>query len=179
VRTSIRVGSTKRRILPLARHTARDAYEIALARVAHERRIPTLAICRGAHLMNVALGGSLLQDIPSQWLGGEHPRSTHRAERVHGVELDPDSRLAKIFAECTITASSSHHQGIASVPPALRVIGKSPDGIIEALESSDSAWWMMAVQWHPEHLTETDEDWDRRLFAAFANEVRATSRGSR
>jgi putative glutamine amidotransferase len=158
-------------------HPTRDAYEIALVRAARARRIPTLAICRGAHLVNVALGGSLYQDIPSQRPdGGTHPRSTHRADRVHGVALTPDSRLATIVADTAITANSSHHQGIARLAPSLRVVGTGPDGIVEAVESTDAGWWMVGVQWHPEDLTATEEDWDRRLFSAFADEVRAAVR---
>jgi putative glutamine amidotransferase len=160
-----------------ASHPARDACEIALVRAARERRIPTLAICRGAHLVNVALGGSLLQDIPSQRPGAvAHPRSAHRADRVHGVALELGSRLAAIVADAAITASSSHHQAIARPAPSLRVVGTSPDGIVEAVEPTDPAWWMVGVQWHPEDLTETVEDWDRRLFAAFADAVRAAVR---
>jgi putative glutamine amidotransferase len=146
-------------------HEARDACEIALARTARERRIPTLALCRGAQIVSVALGGTLIQDIPAQ-----HPRGV---DRVHAVEIDADSRLAAILGDRTITANSSHHQSIDRPGAGLRIVGRSPDGIVEAAESGDPAWWMLAVQWHPEDLTETDEDWDRRLFGAFADAVRA------
>jgi putative glutamine amidotransferase len=160
-----------------APHAARDAYEIALARTAHERRIPTLAICRGAQVVNVALGGTLVQDIPSQHPTKiNHDASDKRTERVHSVEMDSDSELASIFADTTIAANSSHHQSVDAPAPGLRVVGRSPDGIVEALEAVDPAWWMMAVQWHPEELTETSEDWDRRLFAAFAEQVRRVGR---
>jgi putative glutamine amidotransferase len=155
-----------------APHAARDAYEIALSRAAHARRIPTLALCRGAHLINVALGGSLIQDIPSQRPEIAHPRSKYRTERVHAVEMDPPSRLASIFGATTLGVNSFHHQAIDRLASPLRIAGTSPDGIIEAFESTDPDWWMMAVQWHPEDLTETDEDWDRRLFAAFAEKLR-------
>jgi putative glutamine amidotransferase len=157
-----------------APHAARDACELALARAAHARRTPTLAICRGAQVMNVALGGSLLQDIPSQRPDGiGHAAGARRTERVHAVALEPDSRLAAIVAGPTIAANSSHHQAIDRVAPPLRVVATSPDGIVEAVEPTDPAWWMVAVQWHPEELTGTAEDWDRRLFAAFADDVRA------
>jgi putative glutamine amidotransferase len=149
-------------------HAARDAYELALARAARARRVPTLAICRGAQIVNVALGGTLMQDISPR-----HPRGV---ERVHAVELDPSSRLASIFAAPRVRANSSHHQAIGRAGPGLRVGGTSPDGVVEAIESADPAWWMMGVQWHPEDLTGTDEDWDRRLFAAFADEARDCAR---
>jgi putative glutamine amidotransferase len=144
-------------------HAARDACEIALVRAAHERRIPTLAICRGPHILNVALGGSLIQDIPSA-----HPRGTGR---VHSVAIDADSRLSSIVGETSLRVSSSHHQAIDRVAPGVRVVGTSPDGIIEAIESGDPSWWMIGVQWHAEDLTATDEDWDRRLFAGFAERL--------
>jgi putative glutamine amidotransferase len=148
-----------------APHAARDRYELALARAAAERRVPTLAICRGAQIVNVALGGTLVQDIPPQ-----HPKGR---TRVHGVAVDADSRLASILGATCMRANSSHHQAIGRMAPGLRVVGTSPDGIVEAIEAVDPAWWMVGVQWHPEELTAADEDWDRRLFAAFAAAVRA------
>lgn len=158
-------------------HPGRDSYELALARVAYEQRVPTLAICRGAQVMNVALGGSLIQDIPSQHPTEiNHDPAERRNERVHAVDVDPDSRLADIFGTTAIASNSSHHQSVDRVARGLRVTARSPDGIVEGLEASDPAWWMVAVQWHPEELTTTVEDWDRKLFAAFANEVRATGR---
>ena len=155
-------------------HAARDEYEIALTRAAVERRVPTLAICRGAQLMNVALGGTLLQDIPSLRLGAaNHDLSPRRTERVHGLAIEPGSALAAIVGDTSISVNSSHHQAVDHVAPSLRVSATSPDGIIEALEPKTDDWWMIAVQWHPEELTETLEPWDRRLFSAFAEAVRA------
>lgn len=155
-------------------HHGRDAYEIALALAAAERRVPTLAICRGAQVMNVALGGTLVQDIASQQPRAlQHDLSDRRNDRVHAVQIDPDSRLAGILGGTQIFTNSSHHQSIDRVAEGLRVVARSPDGIVEAAESVDSAWWMVAVQWHPEELTATAEDWDRRLFSAFAEEARA------
>jgi putative glutamine amidotransferase len=148
-------------------HVARDQYEIALSRAAHDKRIPTLALCRGAQIVNVALGGSLLQDIPSQRPSVRHPASSRPSERVHVVELEPDSRLCALVGEARITANSLHHQAIDRVGAGIRVVGWSPDGIVEGIESTDRDWWMVGVQWHPEELTKTREDWDRRLFAGF------------
>ena len=148
-------------------HVARDEYEIALSRFARERRIPTLALCRGAQIVNVALGGSLMQDIPSQRPGKHHPTSSRATERVHVVELEADSRLCAVVGDARITANSFHHQAIDRVGAGLRVVGWSPDGIVEGIESADPGWWMVGVQWHPEELTKTKEDWDRRLFSAF------------
>lgn len=158
-------------------HGRRDNYELALAREAHERRIPTLAICRGQQVVNIALGGTLVQDIPSQRPSRvAHNPPGHRAERVHAVEIEPDSRLARIVGATSIATNSSHHQSVDRVGDGLRVTARAEDGIIEALEPTDPAWWMVAVQWHPEELTATSEDWDRRLFAAFGDAVRAAGR---
>lgn len=160
-----------------APHQARDAYELSLARSAFERRVPTLAICRGAQVMNVALGGTLVQDIASQHPSGiDHDQSGRRNDRVHEVEIDRHSRLAGIVGSARIFTNSSHHQSIDRVGDGLRVVARSSDGIVEGAESTDPAWWMVAVQWHPEELTTTAEDWDRRLFSAFADEARAAGR---
>ena len=160
-----------------APHHRRDAYELALAHAALELRVPTLAICRGAQVVNVALGGSLVQDIPSQRPGPvAHDPAGRRTERVHRIEIDPDSRLARDVGATSIATNSSHHQSVDRVAAGLRVTARSEDGIIEALESTDPEWWMVAVQWHPEELTGTAESWDRRLFTAFGDAVRANGR---
>jgi putative glutamine amidotransferase len=154
-------------------HAARDAYEIALARAARDRRIPTLAICRGLQVMNVALGGSLIQDIPSQRPSKiVHDPAGRREERVHGVSIETDSRLARIVGATLISTNSSHHQSLDAIASDLRVVAHTEDRIVEGAESTDTAWWMVGVQWHPEELIATTEDWDRRLFAAFAAAVR-------
>jgi putative glutamine amidotransferase len=158
-------------------HARRDGYELALAREAHERRIPTLAICRGAQVVNVALGGTLIQDIPSQRPSDiGHDQSDRRTERVHAVEVEHGSHLARILGDTTIATNSSHHQSIDRLGRGLRITATAPDGIVEAFEPTDPAWWMIAVQWHPEELTATPEHWDRRLFAAFGDAVRESGR---
>ena len=158
-------------------HDRRDAYELALAREAHERRIPTLAICRGLQVMNVALGGTLIQDIPSQYSRDiAHDPAGRRADRVHRVTIESESRLARVVGSTSIYTNSSHHQSVHRLGPGLRVTAASEDGVVEAIEPTDGAWWMVGVQWHPEELTATAEDWDRRLFRAFGDAVRASGR---
>jgi putative glutamine amidotransferase len=159
-------------------HTERDAWELALVLAARERRTPTLAICRGVQLLNVALGGTLVQDIP-----GERPSpighqcSEHRAVRVHPIELEPDSRLARALGPATEAddgsrdVNSSHHQSIDCPARSLRIVARAPDGIVEGVET-EGDWWVLGVQWHPEELVDTPEPWDRGLFAAFAMELR-------
>ena len=160
-----------------APHAARDAYEFALARAAHEMRIPTLAICRGAQVLNVALGGSLVQDIPSRSPATSSIRQpTSEPSACTPSNIEPGSRLARIVGAQHIRTNSSHHQSVQRTAAALRVTARSEDGIVEALEPRDPAWWVVAVQWHPEELTATDEDWDRRLFAAFGAAVREAGR---
>lgn len=160
-----------------APHRARDSYELALARAAFESRVPTLAICRGAQVVNVALGGTLVQDIPSQrHTTSDHDPSGKRADRVHDVLVEPRSLLGTIVGRKSIRTNSSHHQAADRVPSQLRVTARSRDGIVEALEPSDPGWWMVAVQWHPEELTATPEAWDRQIFSAFAEAVRAAGR---
>ena len=158
-------------------HAARDAYELALARTAASLRIPTLAICRGAQIMNVALGGSLIQDLPSQQPSAiDHNPAGKRAERVHRVDIDASSMLARAVCSTLIFTNSSHHQSVHRIGDNLRVTATTEDGVVEGIESTDPAWWMVGVQWHPEELTATAEDWDRRLFSAFAEAVRASGR---
>ncbi len=155
-------------------HAARDEYEIALSRAARDRRVPTLAICRGAQIVNVALGGTLIQDIPSlRPSAANHDLSARRTERVHEIAIERDSSLAGVVGDTSITVNSSHHQSIDAVAKGLRGSATSPDGVIEAVEPTSKDWWMIAVQWHPEELTATSEPWDRRLFSSFAEAVRA------
>jgi putative glutamine amidotransferase len=153
-------------------HARRDAFELALARGARDRRIPTLAICRGLQLMNVALGGTLVQDIGSECPDAiPHDRSDSRTDRVHDISVEPSTHLAAAVDGERMTVNSSHHQALARVADGLRVNARSPDRIIEGAEWAGDEWWMLGVQWHPEELVHTAEPWDRRLFEAFAAEV--------
>jgi putative glutamine amidotransferase len=153
-------------------HAGRDVWELALAEAARERGLPVLAICRGMQLLNVALGGTLIQDIPAERPSAlRHAHSAARRRRVHGIECEPGSRLEGALGARTLTVNSSHHQSIDRVAPSLRVSARAPDGIIEGVETSDGAWWVVGAQWHPEELIDTPEPWDRALFSAFAAEV--------
>ena len=154
-------------------HAGRDESEIALILEAQKRRMPTLAICRGIQVVNVALGGTLVQDIPSQLENAiAHDPEHLREARVHEVHVDKRSRLASALGTDCLMTNSFHHQALAKVPAALCVTARSSaDGVIEGAESADPSWWMLAVQWHPEELTGTAEPWDRNLFAAFAKAV--------
>ena len=157
----------------------RDRIELALAKEAAARRMPTLAICRGIQVLNVALGGTLVQDIPSELETKiEHDAKSERSSRVHPVKVDAGSRLAGIVGSRQITTNSFHHQSVDRVAPGLCTVATSPDGVVEAVECVDRAWWAVGVQWHPEELTGTQEDWDRNLFAEFARAVRSFEQSS-
>jgi len=153
-------------------HRLRDKFELALVGRAHERRVPTLAICRGIQVMNVALGGTLVQDIASECPTTiNHDQSKERKTRVHDVSVDGRSKLGAAIGDERIAVNSSHHQAVARAAEGLRVTARSPDGIIEGAEWEGDDWWMVAVQWHPEELVNDASDWDRRLFSAFARRV--------
>jgi putative glutamine amidotransferase len=155
-------------------HHDRDATEIALVEAARARRMPTLAICRGIQLLNVALGGSLIQDIPSERPSGiAHDVPGTRAERSHAVRVDAQSHLASILGTTHLVVNSFHHQAVDRLAEGLRATAWADDGVIEGAEWAGSEWWAVAVQWHPEELTEDDRPWDRSLFAAFVR--RATT----
>ena len=153
-------------------HRPRDKCELAVARLAHDRRVPTLAICRGIQVVNVAFGGTLIQDIASECATTiKHDQSKEREMRVHEVRIAPSSALASAVGATDITVNSSHHQAIARTADGLRVTATAPDGIIEGAEWTADDWWMLAVQWHPEELIGDAADWDRGLFRAFAARV--------
>jgi putative glutamine amidotransferase len=155
-----------------APHRPRDRCELALVRLAHEKRLPTLAICRGIQVVNVALGGTLIQDIASECPTTiNHDQSKEREMRVHEVSIDRQSKLAAAVGDTRISVNSSHHQALARVADGLRVTARSPDGIIEGAEWERDDWWMLAVQWHPEELTDDGKPWDRGVFRAFADRL--------
>lgn len=153
-------------------NAARDETEIALIREASETRKPLLAICRGPQVVNVALGGTLIQDIPSEIPAAlPHNSNDARSTRVHDVTIDEGSRIADAIGETAISVNSFHHQSVKDVAPSLKVTARAPDGIIEGLEPKAEDWWMMAVQWHPEEMNDSPEPWDRGLFRAFADRL--------
>lgn len=145
----------------------RDRVELALARWAIRDDLPMLGICRGHQLLNVALGGSLYQDLCAQGAtqvdhSGRDGRP--RDKLVHRVRLNPDSRLAQLVDETVLEVNSLHHQGVKEAAPGLQVTGWSDDHVIEALESPGHRF-LISVQWHPEEITGLD--WVQRLFRGF------------
>ncbi|MDA7921814.1 gamma-glutamyl-gamma-aminobutyrate hydrolase family protein [Verrucomicrobiales bacterium] len=120
---------------------------------------PLLGICLGSQWINVAHGGSLVQDIPSEF-GVNHRDITHL------VDLEADSRLSEIFGETSFEVNSLHHQAVRDVGEGLRVVARSPDGVIEATETTEKDRFLIGVQWHPEKLIEEDEK-HAKIFRAF------------
>lgn len=151
---------------------ARDEWEIALIHRARERGIPVLGVCRGIQALNVALGGTLIQDIAGECPGAlTHQQAEGRSTRTHRVACTPGSRIAGLVGDAP-TVNSMHHQAIAVPAPGLRVTATAPDGVIEAVEWAGSDWWAVGVQWHPEEL-------DGRDAALFAAVVEAAAAGRR
>ena len=137
----------------------RDFRELLLINEIFRQGKPLLAICRGHQILNVALGGTLIADIPSQVpraLG--HRRMDKRSEIVHEVRLTPGSILAKITGKQTLGVNSTHHQAVGRVAGPLRVVARSTDGVIEGLELKPAAAqtmpWLLSVQFHPERLAD-------------------------
>lgn len=155
-------------------NAARDATEAALVEAAKGRGMPVLAICRGIQILNVALGGTLVQDISSQCETDiAHDEDGPRDSRSHEIIVEPGSLIANAIGTERCTVNSFHHQSVKDVADGMRVSARSPDGIVEGIESTDEDWWVLAVQWHPEEMTNSPEPWDRGLFKAFARKLEA------
>ena len=142
----------------------RDAYELALARAAVERGVPTLGICRGMEVLNVVYGGRLEQHLPDV-LGHEEHRHTPGTYADHEVHLEPGSLAAHAAGSERTPVKSHHHQGIKDVGDGLRVTGwAAEDGAIEALEDPSHSF-VLGVLWHPE------EDEKSQLISVLVREV--------
>jgi putative glutamine amidotransferase len=135
----------------------RDRAELALARWARAEGLPLLAICRGAQMLNVAAGGTLIQDIPTQ-VPAALPHSTVAGRPLptvaHTVEVAAGSRLAALVGAGELGVNSAHHQAVRVVGAGLVVTARAPDGVIEGLEAPDHPF-CVGVQWHPEAMVES------------------------
>jgi putative glutamine amidotransferase len=149
----------------------RDELEIELLLEADQREIPTLCVCRGMQVLNVAFGGSLIQHLPDEDRFGPHGTPSGEDHLVHDVELDRHSRIEAVTRERRLSCASHHHQGVAEdgVGDGLVVTGRSPDGLVEALERSRG--WMLGAQWHPEE-TAAEDPAQQRLFEALVQHAR-------
>ncbi len=143
----------------------RDQFELALARAALARRtLPMLCICRGMQLLNVALGGDLVQHIPDHFGERVLHRRPERLPVTHPVRLEPESRLAHLLGATELVVRSFHHQAVGRLGAGLRAVAWSPDGVVEAVESERHPF-VVAVQWHPE-LDALGDAGPLRLFEA-------------
>lgn len=145
-----------------------DLFEIAVVEAARERDKPLLAICRGLQMLNVALGGTLLQEVGSAGTAHEPVSRDHveMSTRRHVVTFEDDSILSAMYGESEVKVNSLHHQGLARLSDELVVEGRSDDGLVEAARFGGS-WWALGVQWHPERL----EGAHRRIFTLFRAEM--------
>ena len=144
----------------------RDSVELKMVQSAASDGKPFLGICRGCQVVNVALGGTLYTHIPDQLpnaLDHSYP-GNKRMVLVHEVKIEEGTHIAEIFGQPIIKVNSLHHQGLKDIAPSLRVAGRAPDGLVEAIELPDHPFGL-AVQWHPEWLT--DQAWTRNLFRKF------------
>jgi putative glutamine amidotransferase len=167
-----------------ARHDAlgpvfreRDEFEIALVREALRRDVPVLAICRGHQVLNVASGGTLVQDIPSQMTGaGAHDPDVERWQTCHEVRILPETRLREILGTERVAVNSFHHQAVKQLGRDLVLSAQSPDGVVEGIEMPrDAKRFVVGVQWHPESF------WDHPpgfapLFEALVRSANGSSR---
>ena len=150
----------------------RDAFEIALVREAARQRIPLLAICRGLQVVNVALGGTLIGDIPTAIGSTDHSVNGEAVKAGHQhVSVDVSCGLATLIGTDAMV-NSIHHQAVEQVGDGLRVVARADDGIVEALESKDADWPLIAVQWHPEYLSDAGDPAAHALFEALVTAAR-------
>jgi putative glutamine amidotransferase len=165
---------------------ARDALELSLVRAAIQRDLPVLGICRGIQVLNVAMGGTLIQDIDRELTGRQswshqqqksHPAAPSDAA-IHEVEIAPGSRLREIVGADRLGVNTFHHQAIAIPAPGLavtaRAVERESPGVIEAVESARHRF-VLGVQWHPERMWRRDAA-SARLFAAVVDAARSTLR---
>lgn len=144
----------------------RDQSDLVLIRGALARSIPILAICRGCQVLNVACGGSLIQDIESQIRQPiKHRQEAPRWYPTHEIAIAADSLLARIYGAATIRVNSFHHQALDQIAPGFRVTARTSDGVVEAIESIDNRF-VLGVQWHPELMAGHDPGVSK-LFAHF------------
>jgi putative glutamine amidotransferase len=153
----------------------RRMFEMEMVYLADKADLPVLGICGGMQLLNVAFGGSLYQDIPSQIVASLNHRGDGPATRVaHRVAVTPKSLLRRVVKQASMSVNTSHHQSVKEVAPGFVASAVAPDGVIEAVESPRHRF-LLGVQWHPEFLYDRLVV-HRRLFTAFVKAARAGAR---
>lgn len=147
----------------------RDASEIVLTECLLNDTLPVLGICRGMQVMNVALGGSLIEHIPDVQEQDIH-RNDEGGWQVQGLHADASSKLANTMQSTDVITYSGHHQAVKAVGDGLKVTAHAPDGIVEAIEHEEHPWFV-AVQWHPE-MSAAEDETQQRLFDELVEEAR-------
>lgn len=151
----------------------RDEMELRVAHRALEMGMPILAICRGIQLLNVALGGTLYQDLGTQWPSDiDHDRYQEFDGGIHGVRVEGERHADGVFSERVVIQNSAHHQGIKDLAAGLVPFAWADDGLVEGVECrADACGWVVGVQWHPERKVDGRTGANRRLFERFGQEV--------
>jgi putative glutamine amidotransferase len=153
----------------------RERTDFALLENAFAEHKPVLAVCYGNQSLNVFLGGTLIQDIPSELRTPiQHPWSNREkgaSEPYHTAKIEPGSRLHELAGEDEVRVNSSHHQSILAPGRNLRIAARAADGVIEAVEWTGDSSWVTGVQWHPERMAESDS-LAQRLFATLVAAAR-------
>jgi putative glutamine amidotransferase len=151
----------------------RESTDFAILAHAFQDQKPVLAICYGTQSLNVFLGGTLVQDIPSEVATKiQHPWTGHEGpEPHHTISLEANSRLSQLAGVSEIRVNSSHHQSVLASGKNLRVVARAPDGVIEAIEWTGDSNWVTGVQWHPERMVAADR-FAQSLFAEFVTAAR-------
>lgn len=150
---TLKFGENPSKVISNINHS-RDNFELALFKEAYNRDMPILGVCRGTQLINVALGGTLYQDIFSEIPGchGHMPSEMQVCDLFHRIDIEENSKLFDIFKTAHLEVNSFHHQAIKDLGEDLKVIAIAKDGVIEGIESL-SRKFLIGVQWHPEDLT--------------------------
>lgn len=159
----------------------RDRYDFLLLRIASDHQLPILGICRGMQVINVAFGGGLWQDLPSQFPGNplNHSVLTQKSQPVHSVKIETDSVLFTLFGKEEVAVNSRHHQAVKEIASGFKVSATSADGVVEAIEAYPQRR-ILGVQWHPENMaTEGNNGEMKRLFNHFVNEARLFKKAKR
>ncbi len=148
----------------------RDSFELELVRRAHARKMPVMGICRGLQVINVALGGTLVQDLPSHTGAHGHDITGEGVYEPHlEAQVEEGCRIADIIGPGLQNINSIHHQAVDELGSGLRAVASTADGTVEAIEHEDDDWPLIAIQWHPEFLGMRDDGPSHELFAEFVH----------
>jgi putative glutamine amidotransferase len=155
----------------------REAFDRLLMRQIAERRMPVFGIGAGLQLLNITQGGTLFLHLPEEMPSAIPHKDPQDPEHRHGLEVVFGTLMERVYGDGEIRVNSMHHQAIDDVAPGFQVSARCPDGVIEAIESTDEDWWAMGTQFHPE--AESASALDVRIFEEFLDGVREKSRSVR